>query len=187
MTTTEPTVSTALSDDTRARHHDWLVQMTSTPTVAGREDRVVAWVKSWASQREDVTLTSDAHGNLTLRRTEPFAPGEPVYVTAHLDHPGFAVDSIEDASTAVLAFRGGVMEDYFKGARVQIHPETGASRAATIVERVDPSDATEQELFKRYRVQLDDGLSTDGLTASDIATWLLPPSFIEDGLLSAPA
>ena len=186
MTTTEPAAPTTPTAEARQQHHQWLTELTGIPTVAGREDRVVEWVKAWAAQREDVTLTADAHGNLTLRRTEPFAPGEPVYVTAHLDHPGFAVDAIEDGSTAVLAFRGGVMEDYFKGARVNIHPESGDPRAATILERVEPAEG-EEELFKRYRVRLDDGLSTDGLTTRDIATWHLPLSFIEDGLLSAPA
>lgn len=156
------------------------------PTVAGRETRVVRWIEAWASQRPELTLSADEHGNLTLRRTEPFAPGEPVYVTAHLDHPGFTIESIDGSDTVTLAFRGGVMEDYFKGARVRLHPGAGQSPGATIIERV-PSAGTDEEMFKRYRARLDTGSSTDGLTARDIATWDLPVAFIRDGMLHAPA
>jgi len=203
--TTSPSASPAEvptpSPQARQRHHDWLCQLTSIPTVAGREQRVVEWVTAWAGERDDVTLSADAHGNLTLRRTEPFAPGEPVYITAHLDHPGFAVDAIEanggeDGTTLVLAFRGGVMEDYFKGARVMVYPETGDARPGTILERVEPDggesgDGAPGEMFKRYRVRLDDGHSTQGLTTNDIATWLLPEASIDDDgdgpILSTPA
>lgn len=146
---------------------------------------MVAWVTAWVRERPELTLSADEHGNLTIRRTEPFAPGEPVYITAHLDHPGFAVEAIEGGTELVLAFRGGVMEDYFKGARVQVHPVSGDARLATIVERIEPAE-DEQEMFKRYRARLDEGQTTDGLTTEDIATWLLPESSITGGILSAP-
>jgi len=183
MPTTE---SPTLSQDARQTHHRWLNQLTTIPTVAGRESRVVRWITGWVGERPELTLSNDQHGNLTIRRTEPFAPGEPVYVTAHLDHPGFAVEAIEGESELVLAFRGGVMEDYFKGARVQVHPADGESRPATIVERIEPAEG-EQELFKRYRARLDEGQMTEGLTTADIATWLLPESYVADGILNAPA
>lgn len=170
----------------RSVHHRWLQQLTSTPTVAGRECRVVRWIRAWADERPELTTTADEHGNLTLRRTEPFAPGEPVYVTAHLDHPGFTIDSIEGADTATLAFRGGVMDDYFKNARVRLHPGAGPSIGATILDRV-PSPAPGEEMFKRYRVRLDTGKSTEGLTPRDIATWELPEATIREGILHAPA
>ncbi|MFI4881913.1 MAG: hypothetical protein ACIAQU_04945, partial [Phycisphaerales bacterium JB064] len=176
-----------VAHDARAQHHRWLTEITSIPTVAGREQRVIDWITAWAAARPDVKLTADIHGNLTLRRTEPFAPGEPVYITAHLDHPGFAIETIEDDTHAVLAFRGGVMEDYFKDARVQLHPAEGDARLATILERIEPAEGSPEEMFKRYRARLDEGLSTEGLTTSDIATWLLPKATITNGLLSAPA
>lgn len=170
----------------RSEHHRWLEQLTSLPTVAGREGRVVRWIRKWAEQRPETTISADAHGNLTLRRSEPFAPGEPVYVTAHMDHPGFTIDSIDSADTATLAFRGGVMEDYFQGARVRLHLEDGPPRPATILERL-PAAGDGQEMFNRYRARLDAGETTQGLTTSDIATWDLPEAFVRDGVLHAPA
>lgn len=182
-----PTIeSHTLSQDARQAHHRWLAELTSIPTVAGREGRVVDWITAWVRERPELTMSADAHGNLTIRRTEPFAPGEPVYITAHLDHPGFAVDAIESERDLVLAFRGGVMEDYFKDARVQVHPASGEPRPATIVERIEPAEG-EQELFKRYRARLDEGQSTEELTTEDFATWQLPESFVEHGVLNAPA
>lgn len=181
----------AIAGEARDQHHRWLVEITSIPTVAGREERVVEWITAWAAARPEITLSADTHGNLTLRRTEPFAPGEPLYITAHLDHPGFAIDAVEDETHAVLAFRGGVMEDYFKDARVQLHPANNAvgaqPRPATILERLEPAVGSPEEMFKRYRVRLDEGHTTQGLTARDIATWLLPRATITEGLLSAPA
>jgi endoglucanase len=180
------TQAPAPSSEARQSHHRWLREITSIPTVAGREGRVTDWVRAWVRERPELTLSADAHGNLTIRRTEPFAPGEPVYVTAHLDHPGFAVEAIEGERELMLAFRGGVMEDYFKGARVHVHPASGEPRPATIVERIEPMEG-EEELFKRYRARLDEGHTTDGLTTADIATWLLPEAFVDGGILNAPA
>ncbi len=180
------TETPSLSPDARQTHHRWLSEITSIPTVAGREGRVIAWIKAWVRERPELTLSADTHGNLTIRRTEPFAPGEPVYITAHLDHPGFAVEAIESETELGLAFRGGVMDDYFEGARVHVHPANGEAKPATVIERIEPADG-EEELFKRYRARLDEGNTTDGLTTADIATWLLPDSFVAEGILNAPA
>ena len=183
MTTT---LAPTIDADARTTHHRWLAEITSIPTVAGREDRVVAWVRSWAAERPELKLSRDDHGNLTIRRVEPFAPGEPVYITAHLDHPGFSVESIEGDRELVLAFRGGVMDDYFTDARVQVHPAEGEPRSGAIVERIEPA-SKDEELFNRYRVRLDEGHDTGDLTTQDIATWRLPASFVAEGILNAPA
>lgn len=180
------TLAPTIDADARTRHHEWLATLTSIPTVAGREGRVVRWVRDWVAERPELKMSSDAHGNLTIRRIEPCAPGEPVYITAHLDHPGFAVESIEDGKHLVVAFRGGVMDDYFNDARVQVHPAEGNARPGTIVECLKAASADE-ELFKRYRVRLDEGHDTSGLTSEDIATWLLPEAFVTKGILNAPA
>ncbi len=183
MTTTQ---TPELSAEARQVHHDWLATLTSIPTVAGREGRVIRWIRDWVSQRPELTISTDDHGNMTIRRTEPFAPGDPVYITAHLDHPGFSVDAIEGEQELVLAFRGGVMEDYFKNARVHVHPAQGECMPATIVERVMPQSA-DNELFSRYRARLDEGHTTEGLSTEDIATWALPDAFVTEGILHAPA
>lgn len=180
------TQAPAIDTEARTTHHRWLAELTSIPTVAGREGRVVRWIREWVGQRPELKVSADEHGNLTIRRIEPFAPGDPVYITAHLDHPGFAVESIETERELVLAFRGGVMEDYFKDARVNLHPAEGEPRPATIVERVAPTEG-EEELFKRYRARLDEEHTTEGLTVEDIATWLLPEAFVAEGILNAPA
>jgi len=175
--------------DRRRQHHRWLAELTGTPTVAGREGRVVRWIERWVAQRPELTLRRDRHGNLVVRRTEPFASGAPVYITAHLDHPGFVVDAVEDDRRLVLAFRGGVMEDYFAGSPVAVHalddPHAPA-RTGHVVERVMPQEG-EDEPFKRYRVELDEGQRTGGVGGGDFATWSLPAAEVIDGVLHAPA
>ncbi|MEO1008535.1 MAG: M20/M25/M40 family metallo-hydrolase [Planctomycetota bacterium] len=189
MTTTATQHLVEIAADRRTQHHRWLQELTGIPTAAGREDRVVAWTRRWVAERPELAIRADAHGNLVIRRTEPFAGDSPVYVTAHLDHPAFVVEAIEDDRTLVMAFRGGVMEDYFAGTPVAVHSGSDATaqpRRGVVVERVPPAEG-EKELFKRYRVRLDDGNSTAGLTNKDFGTWALPASEVVDGVLHAPA
>ncbi|MFI4872358.1 MAG: hypothetical protein ACIARQ_11145, partial [Phycisphaerales bacterium JB061] len=97
----------------------FLLELTAIPTAAGREGRVVSFIRQWVSARDDLTLETDASGNLTVAFKEPSDPGSPVYFTAHLDHPAFVVERVIAPSALELAFRGGVMDDYFPGARVE--------------------------------------------------------------------
>ncbi|MEO0482443.1 MAG: hypothetical protein AAF138_02365 [Planctomycetota bacterium] len=157
-----------------------LLELTSIPTAAGREQRVVAWIKRWVSEREGVTLERDRHGNLTLSlegaRDQTDQP--PVYFTAHLDHPAFVVERVISPTLIELVFRGGVMEDYFIGARVIVHDSAGARHTATLTERDGP-----QEPYKRFVAELDqsdDDDVPDGIRPGDIATWDLPASEIAE-------
>ena len=168
----------ALTPETRARHHDWLLQVTQIPTAAGREGRVIEWVRAWVSERPDLKLREDPSGNLEIRLAgEAPSSAAPVYFTAHLDHPAFVVERVISPSTVQLAFRGGVMDDYFREARVVIHTREGARHAATLTGQTDPTSP----LFKSYLAELD--RATDGITTADIATWDLPEACIRDGIL----
>src|SRR5690606_33473453 len=100
----------------RAEHERWLAEITPLPTAAGREFRVVDWIRRWASQRPDLTLTADPSGNLHIafadERPGPAdGSGVPIYFEAHLDHPAFVVERVIGPGTVQLAFRGGVMDD----------------------------------------------------------------------------
>ncbi|MEZ6210536.1 MAG: hypothetical protein R3B46_04715 [Phycisphaerales bacterium] len=35
----------------RATAEQWLLELTSIPTAAGREDRVIAWIREWVGGR----------------------------------------------------------------------------------------------------------------------------------------
>lgn len=113
----------------RAEHLRWLLELTSIPTAAGKESRVIAWVRDWAAARAMVEVIGDRAGNLVLRRRaiagdssngDGASQRPPVLFTAHLDHPAFVVERIIGPGTVELSFRGGVMEPYFVNGKVRI-------------------------------------------------------------------
>lgn len=164
-------------DNLRDTHERWLVELTSIPTAAGREQRVVEWVRSWASGREGVTLSADGSGNLTIERDDAPAPSErrPLYITAHLDHPAFVVERIVGPGTVELSFRGGVRDPYFKDAPIRIVRRDDSQVSATIVE------GEERKPFKHYVAEIDGEGDAQGIEVGDVARWALPdPEIIEE-------
>ncbi len=182
----------------RAAHERWLMEVTQVPTVAGREWRVVNWIREWAGDRPGLMVTEDRAGNLVIsarppaRRLARAAARRPIYITAHLDHPGFVVERVIGPGTIELAFRGGVADEYFPGARVAIHawgPEDGRpARAisATITDEGRGVSATTPDgsrLFKTYIAEIDESPGAwpePDIRVGDVATWALPPAEIDD-------
>ncbi|USO00251.1 MAG: hypothetical protein H6810_06215 [Phycisphaeraceae bacterium] len=163
------------------RVQDWLRELTSTPTAAGHERRVIAWVERWLAGREGLTRRDDEHGNIEIA-LDPnlgqdgaggpaFREGPPVYFTAHMDHPAFVVHRVIGPGTLELAFRGGVMEDYFPDARVVIHTTDGRRLGGAITGRGDLSDPD-----KSWLCDLDE--EDESVTTADFATWDLPEAEI---------
>ncbi|TVQ32275.1 MAG: M20/M25/M40 family metallo-hydrolase [Phycisphaeraceae bacterium] len=163
----------------RSAHETWLRELTSIPTAAGREDRVIAWVENWTADRADLALRRDEAGNLVIsiagreRSAEP-----PILFTAHLDHPAFHIDRVIASGAVEASFRGGVMAPYFEQGRVIVHTD-GARIPGVIVE------SEQGELFRRCVIELEGGAGE--VAIGDIATWDLPDARIEDGMLHAPA
>ena len=109
-----------VTEKQRAAHLDWLKEITTIPTAAGCEGRVVAWVEDWLSHRDYLESKRDKAGNLVISGKSKSAAGHaPIFITAHLDHPAFVVKSIKD-DLVVLDFRGGVNDPYFVGAKIEI-------------------------------------------------------------------
>ncbi len=181
----------SITPDRRARHLEWLLEVTSLPTAAGKEDRVLAWIRAWAAQRPWLALTTDPAGNLHVAHASAIAAPRPVYFTAHLDHPAFVIERIVSPEVVELSFRGGVMEDYFKDARIAIHNSASTRYSARITEKVEapmisPGGKARPSPFTHYLAELDAGKSTQTLTIADIATWELPKAEVIDGIVHTP-
>jgi endoglucanase len=170
-----------ISTDERALHERWLLELTQTPTAAGREFRVTRWVEAWAAQRPDVTLSRDAVGNLTLRLAPAPEPTDapPLYFTAHTDHPAFVVERIVAPGLLHLAFRGGVLDAYFPGAKVAILSADDTRRRGVLAGKVDAPGP-----FTHYACEVDDA---SGLRVGDVGVWDLPPAEVIDGILHTHA
>lgn len=101
----------------KTEHQQWLMELTALSTAAGREDRVVEWIKHWASGIPNIELKADRFGNLVIKR-RGISSKLPLFITAHMDHPSFVVTEVIDPKTVRAEFRGGVNDSYFVGSGV---------------------------------------------------------------------
>jgi len=159
-----------------------LLEVTSIPTCTGREAQVKAYLLAWAA-RLRLTTEADAFGNLTVRRdVAPTAGDTPLYFTAHLDHPAFVVETVENETTLLARFRGGVGDDYFVGSRVRLGAISGL--VTDLLETRSQAAAISPHADQLVRVRFD---SPHAAGPADFLTWDLPPATIQDGILHAPA
>lgn len=171
---------TPISPDARARHLAWLTDLTQIPTAAGKEDRVIRWIRAWAAARPGVVLSADGAGNLTLARAGTPAGVPVVYFTAHLDHPAFVVERIVAPGVVQLSFRGGVMADYFTSARVRLLDAQDTPHAARLTGTAEAGGP-----FTHYLAELD--APTESLRVGDVGVWDLPPAAVIDGVMHTHA
>ena len=104
------------------RHLTILRTILSQPVSPFHEEGVVACVRQWAQQR-GVDFAQDQAGNVVLRYRHGSGGGRgprPTWVfTAHMDHPGFVVDS-QQGQVVQARFLGSVQKRYFAGSRVRL-------------------------------------------------------------------
>ena len=98
-----------------------LTELCSVPTAPFAEGRVVEYVERFVEARRGLKLSRDPTGNLLIELPASKAQRKlPRWVfAAHMDHPGFVAREMTDGRTIDAYFRGGVLADYFKGAKVR--------------------------------------------------------------------
>ncbi len=179
-TTKEPSTHT-IPNERAAEHLRWLLEVTQIPTGTGKEARVIAWIDAWLADRPSLTRHNDPHGNFEIRIKDAPASDHPIYFTAHLNHPGFVVDEIQSESDLVLAFRGGVMDDYFPDAKVRIHIDNDYFEMGTIGEELKDTNDEGKEVsrkpFKQYSCTLDRPTTIE---VGSLGNWDLPDAKIVD-------
>ncbi|MEY4787117.1 MAG: hypothetical protein RL692_1011 [Planctomycetota bacterium] len=176
--------------DLAARRDElWLLELTSTPTAAGHEERVMAWIDGWlAPRRSKLDIQRDDAGNFLIRRKDRSRSARPILITAHLDHPAFVVlvpPSIKGPAASrrnlTIEFRGGVNDPYFVGARIEVIDYSGSRFPATII----TLDAKQQP-YKRVVARLDQTPTSNSIAVGDIARWLLPAPRIVTRAVGTP-
>jgi len=165
----------------RATHIERLLEVTRLPTAAGREGRVERYVQSWCDERPELELSRDPSGNMHIA-PKGAAPDSPLVIEAHLDHPAFVVERVLGPATLQVAFRGGVMDDYFTDERVEFYAagdEGGTDPLGGVIkQRIEGED----KVAKRFEVELDD--ETESLRPGDIGRWVFgAPEIDGDGVL----
>lgn len=179
-----------ISAQRRELHRQWLLEVTQIPTAAGKESRVIDYIRRWVKSRPALRLAEDKSGNLTVSMND--AKGTdlpPLYITAHLDHPAFVVERIVSPSCVELSFRGGVMDEYFKDGKVTLWSSTDTRHNATLTGEASAAPINGSESpFKHYTAELNDTHdTTEGLKVGDVAVWDLPAAEISNGILHTSA
>jgi len=163
------------------RHLKWALELTSLPTAAGHEDRVMQWIEKWVNKRPAVSMRRDRYGNMLLSiKGKRFGP--PVFFTAHMDHPAFVVTNVADDCRALdMEFRGGIRSDYFTNGRVLVHGTDGEVYRGRVESNV------KGEVFDEVVVKLMKKTPDGAIVNGDIATWDIKPAFVKGRRLYAPA
>ncbi|HEV2296140.1 MAG TPA: M20/M25/M40 family metallo-hydrolase [Tepidisphaeraceae bacterium] len=124
-----------------------LHEICSLPTAPFAEDRVVEYVERFARQRR-LKLSRDEFGNLLIELAGSRSRAPRWVFAAHMDHPGFVATRMRgDGRTLEAAFRGWVLADYVKGAKVRFfdgdREVTGVVQAVKVAkERPVPESVT---------------------------------------------
>lgn len=159
------------------RREKLLLEFASAPAAAGHEGAVEALVEKWAARRRGLVLERDRHGNILVHRRDfgkACRARAPLYITAHMDHPAFVVLSVSGKEVR-LEFRGGVLDAYFKGARIEIFdPALRCSYPARIISL----DASAKP-FKTVVARL---TRPAPVSAGCLGRWLFPGSSVKKGL-----
>lgn len=187
---TAPGLGFEIGAGARERHLRWLLELTQIPTAAGREFRVVEWIRAWLAARPGLEVTTDPAGNIHGAIKARLGKGDgtrPVYFTAHLDHPAFVVERVIAPSVVELSFRGGVMEDYFRDAAIALYDSRDTRRTAKLTGKLGEARKPDgsPSPFSHYLAELEQ--ASESVAPGDVATWDLPAATIEDALVHTHA
>lgn len=192
--TNGPAIATA---ERRAREQ-FLLEITSLPTAAGREERVIARIEAWVAERADrLVLSRDRIGNLTIARhdyLEACARGvktgiKPLLITAHLDHPAFVVTGMRVVGKGRAAgveldleFRGGVNDPYFVGSALEVFDRVGERSCDARIVSLDAKTDPVTKPFKTVVARLARATDAAVVATGSIARWKFPKAEVKDGL-----
>lgn len=185
------------SNQTSKQYHQWLKDLTGIPTASGREGRVAQYLAQWVKTRRSLSITTDAHGNLTIapkslknKRSGQGKQCSPLFIEAHMDHPAFVVHAVIDSKTILAEFRGGVHDEYFMGTPVQVHASDSVIKGKVVAFEQKPSKSSPiiADGVLILRITLTKPLKpSDPINVGDIVTWDTGKARITQNRLHAPA
>lgn len=159
-----------------------LNELTRLPTAAGHEHRIMRWIENWVhhcmAQQPTLRLDTDPHGNRIVSCSHPSnsqSKPNPLYITAHLDHPAFVVTDVLSNRRIRAEFRGGVDKSYFINTPVTVF----TSNEQPCPGRVTSIARQPKNIWSRFDVTITLDQPATDLTVGDIAVWKLPATSIQ--------
>jgi putative aminopeptidase FrvX len=168
------------------KYQGWLKELTSIPTAAGRETRVLNWIRAFAAKWPELSVAYDEAGNVSVWR-KSHETATPLIIEAHMDHPAFVCIETPLEKSLVAEFRGGVQDAFFTGTKVMLWHGDSPGVTGTVGGVVK---ATPRESFgttswdKCWEITFEEPVKA---SPGDVITWKLPDAYVEEGLLRAPA
>ncbi|HYG76588.1 MAG TPA: hypothetical protein VEK08_16405 [Planctomycetota bacterium] len=149
------------------------------PTAACKEECPQAFIRSFTKARKALRLSQDAAGNLLVKYpARGSSKKPPLVLVAHLDHPGFWIDSVSGDSVQ-LSFKGGVGAGYAQaGQRVEFF-ETGNSKPAGTGELTEVRE--EEKRLAGAVARITSGTAPAG----GFAMWAFPGFSVENDFIVA--
>ncbi|MGQ9651595.1 MAG: M20/M25/M40 family metallo-hydrolase [Phycisphaerae bacterium] len=152
----------------RKAHRRLLLDLLSLPTSPFHEQAVMAYIRAWAAKRPGIRLTTDAYGNLRLDlRCGGRGSIPDFFLSAHMDHPGFAAVGMLDEHRLEARWHGGVQPDFFGEARVRFHTDRRWVRG-----RIESYEVT--DVMGRQRVSTAVVTVSRPVAAEAVGMWDLP-------------
>ncbi|MCG3180404.1 MAG: hypothetical protein BIFFINMI_02764 [Phycisphaerae bacterium] len=174
-----------------ARHRRILLEVCSLPTAPFVETAVQLYVRRFVAARKGLSLSADRWGNLMVTYARGRRPAAgPLWLMAHMDHPGFVADGMLGPSRLRARWFGGVAVECFRDAKVRFFlPDGQGGVAATVRGRVRrilttvERPGTRANLRKRPEaVELE---VSGPVPAGTPGMWDLPDAAIRNGRLYA--
>src|SRR5260221_7459503 len=105
--------------DNHKRYLEIASALLNQPTAPLMEELPTAYIRQFVAERPMLSISEDPSGNLLVKYQGANATRPPLVLVAHLDHPGFWVETVS-GNTAKLIFKGGVhVKHAQRGARVR--------------------------------------------------------------------
>ncbi|MBU1702480.1 MAG: hypothetical protein KJ970_06580 [Candidatus Eisenbacteria bacterium] len=139
----------------------------SPPTTSFYEEGVAQVLLAWAAEI-GLPRRIDEWGNLHVGPAPGRTKGRTLILTAHMDHPGFVVESVRGRRARCRWF-GGVLPDYFDGAIVRIERWSAGRKVKSIRGRITSKSLNERGRVASIRVLFDEAVH-----AGEIGCWDLP-------------
>jgi endoglucanase len=124
------------------------------PTAPFLEGKVMEYIKQFVSDRKNLRLARDEHGNLLISLGGRSNSVARWVFTAHMDHPALISGQMLDERTVECELRGWVLADLMKGARVRFFPTGGRELRGEITEVVPDDSDGRGERGKLARVRV---------------------------------
>ncbi len=168
-----------------------LKDLLNLPTAPFCEQHVLGYIANRCEKLPNVRTRRDEHDNLIVHYRHDPPDVAPLVFAAHTDHPGFCAQQMVGKRRLRAEFRGGVLADFFPGAKVRFWDPEDNNRKVNSGVRGKVVEVTKTQTRKRrgsMRVPTEVLVDVPREVApQSIGMWDLPDATVDGDLIRARA